>query len=110
MTQSLSFDARKLTLAPLSTRLHDLVLAHCRGLDWSRLLAASPHLDVVGQAVLAGQKNRHSVILFLGAHAIKLGLCRYLIDLIDRGLLTHLATNGAGLIHDFELALVGGTS
>jgi hypothetical protein len=46
----------------------------------------------------------------LGAHAIKLGLSPYLIDLIERRLITHLATNGAGLIHDFELSLVGGTS
>lgn len=50
------------------------------------------------------------VILFLGAHPIKLGLSRYLIDLINRRLVTHVATNGAGVIHDFELALVGGTS
>jgi hypothetical protein len=46
----------------------------------------------------------------MGAHPIKLGLSRFLIDLIDCRLITHLATNGAGLIHDFELALAGGTS
>ena len=46
----------------------------------------------------------------MGGHAIKLGLSRYLIDLIERGIVTHLATNGAGIIHDFELALGGGTS
>ena len=46
----------------------------------------------------------------LGAHPVKLGLSRFLIDLVQRGLVSHLATNGAGLIHDFELALVGGTS
>ncbi len=46
----------------------------------------------------------------LGGHPIKLGLSRYIIDLIERGLITHVATNGAGIIHDFELALVGGTS
>ena len=37
-------------------------------------------------------------------------LPRFLIDLIERRLVTHLATNGAGIIHDFELAMVGGTS
>jgi hypothetical protein len=46
----------------------------------------------------------------LGGHPIKLGLSRYLIDLVERRLVTHLATNGAGVIHDFELALAGGTS
>ncbi|HUG70210.1 MAG TPA: hypothetical protein VMM76_20845, partial [Pirellulaceae bacterium] len=43
-------------------------------------------------------------------HPIKLGLSRFLVDLIERRLLTHLATNGAGIIHDFELAVAGGTS
>jgi hypothetical protein len=46
----------------------------------------------------------------MGAHPIKLGLSRFLVDLIERRLVTLLATNGAGLVHDFELAIVGGTS
>jgi hypothetical protein len=50
------------------------------------------------------------VILMVGAHPIKLGLSRYLVDLIERRLITLLAVNGAAIIHDFELALVGGTS
>jgi hypothetical protein len=50
------------------------------------------------------------LVLFLGGHPIKLGLSRYLVDLIERRIVTHLATNGSGLIHDFELAAFGGTS
>lgn len=46
----------------------------------------------------------------IGGHPTKLGLSRFLIDLIERSFITHLATNGAGVIHDFELALFGGTS
>jgi len=46
----------------------------------------------------------------MGAHPIKLGLSRFLVDLIERRVITHLATNGAGMIHDFELAALGGTS
>ena len=46
----------------------------------------------------------------MGAHPIKLGLARFLIEMMDRGIVTHLATNGAGMIHDFELALGIGTS
>jgi hypothetical protein len=46
----------------------------------------------------------------MGAHPIKLGLSRYLIDLLERGWITHLATNGAGVIHDYELAAWGATS
>ena len=44
----------------------------------------------------------------IGAHIIKQGLSRYLVDLIERGWITHLATNGAGIIHDLELAYQGG--
>lgn len=46
----------------------------------------------------------------IGGHPIKLGLSRFLIDLIERGCISLLATNGSGLIHDFELAAYGGTS
>jgi len=46
----------------------------------------------------------------IGGHPIKLGLSRFLIDLMEREFISLLATNGAGLIHDFELAAYGGTS
>ena len=42
-----------------------------------------------------------------GAHVVKTGLAPVVIDLMERGLVTALATNGAGIIHDFEIALVG---
>jgi hypothetical protein len=58
------------------------------------------------QAGAAGK----SVILAFGAHAIKRGLGPVLIDLMERGLLTHLATNGAGVIHDWEFAFLGESS
>ena len=45
----------------------------------------------------------------MGAHVMRRGNSRYIIDLMERGVLTHLATNGAGAIHDFELALIGAT-
>jgi hypothetical protein len=46
----------------------------------------------------------------MGGHPIKLGLSRFFIDLMERKLITHIATYGAGIIHDFELAWAGGTS
>jgi hypothetical protein len=46
----------------------------------------------------------------MGAHVIKAGASRYIIDLLERGYLTHLALNGAGAIHDYELARVGATT
>ena len=46
----------------------------------------------------------------MGAHVIKNRLSRYIIELIKQGVITHIASNGAGSIHDFELAYLGGTS
>ena len=46
----------------------------------------------------------------MGAHVIKVGLSRYVIDLMERGIVTHVACNGACAIHDYELARVGATT
>ncbi len=65
--------------------------------------------SLIERIALAREQQR-PVVVMMGAHPIKLGLSRFLIDLMERGFITHLATNGAGLIHDYELALVDGTS
>jgi hypothetical protein len=59
-----------------------------------------------GKIINARKKNR-SVILSFGAHTIKNGLGPLLIELIKNGWVTHLATNGAGIIHDWEFAFQG---
>ena len=62
-------------------------------------------------AAIASARDRGAGILWgFGAHVIKTGLGPILIDLIERGYVSALATNGAGVIHDFEIALSGGTS
>jgi hypothetical protein len=45
-----------------------------------------------------------------GAHLLRAGVNRHMIDLMERGLISHIAMNGAGPIHDFELALIGKTT
>ncbi len=67
-------------------------------------------LNAVADKIRQARANGRPVILSYGAHVIKCGLSRYLIDLVKRGWITHLASNGAGSIHDFELAYLGGTS
>ena len=47
--------------------------------------------------------------MLMGAHVIRAGVARPLIDLMERGLITHIGTNGAGPIHDYELARIGAT-
>jgi hypothetical protein len=65
--------------------------------------------ELVDRIVEARENNR-PVIMSMGAHVIKNGLSRYVIEFIQRGYITHIASNGAGSIHDFELAYNGGTS
>ena len=60
--------------------------------------------------IAKARRNGRPVIWSMGAHVIKNRLSRYLIALIKAGVITHIASNGAGSIHDFELAYLGGTS
>lgn len=66
--------------------------------------------DILVQKLKEAKQQNKTVTCFIGAHVIKCGLSRYLIWLIENGYITHLASNGAGSIHDFELAYLGGTS
>ena len=64
----------------------------------------------VAQAIVRARKNNKPVILGMGAHPIKVGLTPLIIDLMQRDVITALATNGACIVHDFELAFIGKTS
>ncbi len=66
--------------------------------------------DELIDRIRTARQNGRPVIWSMGAHVIKNRLSRYLIELIDAGIITHIASNGAGSIHDFELAYLGGTS
>jgi hypothetical protein len=73
------------------------------------LLKAKDFKQVV-RAIVAARKKDKPVILMMGAHVIKCGLSPLVIDLVRRGIVTAVATNGAGAIHDFEIAYGGQTS
>jgi phosphoheptose isomerase len=70
----------------------------------------NPELAEVAGRIVAARRAGRPVIWMIGAHVVKCGLSLILGDLLRRGVITHLATNGAGSIHDFELALIGETS
>ena len=74
-----------------------------------RLLKGLDITDIVDGFVSAHQRER-AVMLAMGAHVIKCGLSPILIDMLQRGWLTSLVLNGAGVIHDLEVALIGETS
>lgn len=73
-------------------------------------ILAAKHLKEVVAAVVQARKDKRPVMLGMGAHSIKVGLNPVIIDLMENGIITSLALNGAGIIHDFELALIGQTS
>jgi hypothetical protein len=74
-----------------------------------RLLAGDDFRAVV-DAVLAARRADRPIIWGIGAHVIKTGLSPVLVDLMRRGCVSAVALNGAGLIHDFEIAVSGATS
>ncbi len=86
------------------------------GPGFARLLASIPRIHAgrafreLVEAVVAARGRGAPVILGMGAHVIKVGLAPLVIDLLERGVVTAVAMNGAGLIHDFEVARVGRSS
>ncbi len=73
-------------------------------------LLAAADLKAVVAAMVDAQRTGGGVLWGIGAHVIKTGLGPVLIDLMERGFVSAIATNGAAVIHDFEIALVGATS
>jgi hypothetical protein len=73
------------------------------------VLVARDFLAVVDAIVVAHRRGR-GVILMLGGHVVKTGLAPVLVDLMRRGVVTHVAMNGSAAIHDYEIARFGGTS
>jgi hypothetical protein len=115
------FDLSGITTYPLRSRQSKVSLAQFAtpyesgsGLDGflkslPSLLAAKDFKEIIDAIVTAKRAGR-AIIWGLGAHVLKTGLSPVLVDLMERGYVSAIATNGAGLIHDFEIALSGGTS
>ncbi len=74
-----------------------------------KLLGANDLRTLVEKIQKAREEGR-AIIWGFGGHVVKVGLAPVLLDLMERGFVTALATNGSGMIHDFEIALSGATS
>src|SRR5204862_1366158 len=85
----------------------DTCCAFVEGLP--NILAAADFQSIV-RAMTSARRLDGGIVWGLGAHVIKTGLGPVLIDLMERGFVSAIATNGAAIIHDFEIALVGATS
>ncbi len=104
-------DRRRLTMFPLSERKHKLVM------DEIAISPNSPTPELPAKVaaqvertvenIIAARANGRPVMLTYGAHLIKNGLAPVVIRLLEDGWITHIATNGAGSIHDWEFAYLG---
>jgi hypothetical protein len=81
-----------------------------RFLDSLPNILAAEDLRQLLSAIHRARKQRKAILWGIGGHVIKVGLGPILIDLMKRGFVSGIAMNGAALIHDFEIALVGNTS
>ena len=76
----------------------------------SKVIINSKDFDELTEQIVNAHKNKKQIIMMIGAHVIKVGMSLLIIDLMKKGIIKHIAMNGAGPIHDFELALIGETS
>ena len=104
-------DRRRLHVAPLAERVNQLALARVAvSADASPPPlppSAAEQVTRIAARIVAARQADRPVILTYGAHAIKNGLAPLLIRLLENGWVTHVATNGAGSIHDWEFAFQG---
>jgi rfaE bifunctional protein nucleotidyltransferase chain/domain len=114
-------DLSRVRTIPLETRPNKLALEALAGrpraaIRFTEFLEGLP--DVLGardfraivRAIVEAKRNHRPVILAMGAHVIKVGLGPIVTDLMNRGVVSAVALNGSGAIHDSELAMIGGTS
>jgi hypothetical protein len=114
------FDPSGLRTYPLASRkskarVEDFARAGQPGMSLAAFVAALPNLlagadfRAVVDAVVRASRGR-GIVWGLGAHVVKTGLGPTIVDLMRRGFVSAIATNGAAVIHDFEVALAGATS
>ncbi len=106
------FDRSRLKIRPLAERVHDL--SHETLLPLDHVPApldecAMRDLATLGARLVEARRRGAAVLLLMGAHVIRAGVAHQLIDLMERGLVTHVGMNGAGPIHDYEMARIGAT-
>ncbi len=105
-----SFNRSRLVLKSLSDRKHDLNLSHISPLKASNVSNINKEIYQAAQRMILAKNKDSSIILMIGAHVLRSGVQNYIIDLMKRGYISCLAMNGAGIIHDFEFAMIGATT
>src|SRR5215470_12249109 len=114
MIRTKPIDLSRLKVWPLATRKS---LTRVEEILVDPRSAPAPLSESIGQKIgqaatqiLEARKHGTSVILIYGAHLLRNGAALLLAEMMERGWLTHLATNGAGTIHDWEYAFLGAST
>jgi hypothetical protein len=105
-----AFDRSRLVIKPLAQRAHDLTLSQVLPLEAPAPTFAHPAIATLAQRLVDAKRQGQARMIVMGAHVLRAGTSRFLIDLMQRGLIDHIAMNGAGPIHDWEFALIGATT
>lgn len=108
MADDLTFDPSLLLLRPLTAREH--LLDRSIIMPLQPLVPVGPELKAVAARLAAAKARGAAAVLMMGAHVLRSGVQRYLIDLMEQGYLSVIAMSGAGVIHDYEFALIGATT
>ncbi|MEM4267034.1 MAG: hypothetical protein QW404_03190 [Candidatus Nanoarchaeia archaeon] len=103
-------DFSKVKTVPLSQRKSLVTLKDFIKPTNLECLIKNDDLASLANDIKTARVNNKEVLWMMGAHSIKLGLSPYIIDLMKQGYITHIAMNGAGPVHDFEIAYAGHTS
>ncbi len=103
-------DFNKIKTISIKQRKNKVKLSDLVKPENSKVLMDSIELNDLVYRIINAHVRGKQIILMMGAHVIKVGMSLLIIDLMRKGVITHIAMNGAGPIHDFELALIGETS
>ena len=103
-------DFNKIKTISIKQRKNKVKLSDLIKPEDSNVLINSKDFDELIDRIIISYKNKKQIIFMMGAHVIKVGMSLLIIDLMKKGIIKHIAMNGAGPIHDFELAFIGETS
>ncbi len=110
MVRPHTFDREALSIKPLSQRRHGINISAVSNLGAASEKIIDEKIRKIASHISLAKINDNSNIIFIGGHVIRSGVQEYLLDLMERGYISCLAMSGAGIIHDYELALIGATT
>lgn len=103
------FDRSRLLIKPIKERQSDVFIKNFKKFGEPLEPFEHPALSALADAIIRAREREASVMMMYGAHVIRTGCGMHMIEMMKRGMITHFATNGAGSIHDYEMALRGET-